>query len=67
MDYYLYHDKQMQEKIVNYYRESINIPIIPPELRKDMKMMFHTGNAEEKSQVLTVLAIIKNFFTEECI
>lgn len=65
MDYYLYHDEQMQEKIVNYYREIINTSIIPPELQKDMKMLFNTGNAGEKSQVLTVLAMIKNFFYED--
>lgn len=62
VDYYLYYDKQMQEKIVNYYREIIDTSIIPSELQKDMKMLFNTGNANEKAQVLTVLAMVKNFF-----
>lgn len=65
MDYYLQNDDQMQKYINEYFIEYINNSVIMPELRKDMKLLFSVGNALEKTQVLTVLAIVKNFFVEK--
>lgn len=64
-DYYIKNDKEMRCFVDNYYLKYINSAVIPPELKKDIGNLYATGNAGEKAQALTVLAIVRNFFVEK--
>lgn len=54
---------EFREFCRKYFDENINKPIFSDELKNDMKYLFETGNTIEKLQVMTVLAVGKNYFS----
>ncbi len=61
-DVYLRNNEEMSRYILDYFNEYIGSYQLSNELRRDMDYLFMNGTAQEKSQVLTVLGILKNFF-----
>lgn len=63
IDYWYGKNTNLQKYFEEFYDGVINTPILEEELRKDVSMMFHTGNVTDKGMALTVLAMIKKYFT----
>lgn len=64
LDYWYAKDPEIQTFYQDYYHQFIEAIPISEEIRKDMKKLFCEGTVGEKSMVLTVLAIYKNYFEE---
>lgn len=58
MDYWYQNDANVRKYLETLYEERIGNPLLPEELRQDMKRIYAEGNFTEKQQVLTVLAAI---------
>lgn len=57
-------DKQISSYYHEYYTQNIELIPVSDNIRKDMKTLYEEGTATEKSMVLTVLGIYKNYFKE---
>lgn len=62
LDYWYSKNEQIRTFYQDYYQQFIELISVPEEIKDDMKELFLKGNASEKSMVLTVLAIYKNYF-----
>ena len=54
--------KEISSEMESFFAENIEL-VSDPEIRKDCGYLYKKGNIQEKSQVLTLLASIKHFFT----
>lgn len=63
VDYWYYHDKNIQKFYESYYQNVSKDLITNEILRKDIEIMFYEGTVTEKSMALTVLSIIKKYFS----
>ena len=63
-DYWYKNYPEIKEFMDEYLRSNINNCKISKELRSDMERLYEEGNTIEKTQVLTALAAIKIYFTE---
>lgn len=62
LDYWYYTNQQLREFIDNYYHSTIEL-IKDVELRNSIKRLFTEGNAEEKTQCLSVLSLAKKIYS----
>ncbi len=62
LDYWYDKNRDLQKFYEEFYKNGINTQILDEELRKDISMMFQTGNVTDKGMALTVLAMIKKYF-----
>lgn len=63
VDYWYYKDKSIQKYLTEFYDNVIKNQALEDDLRKDISLMFHEGEVWEKSMALTVLAMVKKYFT----
>lgn len=63
-DYWYEMNYAIKEYMDNYYKANLNNKRIDDVLVTDMKFMYESGTASEKTQVLTVLATINYYFGE---
>lgn len=61
MDYWYRNDIEVRKYIGHMYQERMEHPLLPDELRRDMRCLFTEGNFAEKTQVLTVLCALHLF------
>ena len=61
-DYWYNGDGNIQTFFTDYFNQYISSSLIGDELRSAMEKLFSEGSAMEKTQVLTVLGMIKNYF-----
>ena len=61
MDYWYRNDIEVRKYIGHMYQERMEHPLLPDELRRDMRCLFTEGNFAEKTQVLTVLSALHLF------
>ena len=52
-----------QKYLTEFYDNVIKNQALEDDLRKDISLMFHEGEVWEKSMALTVLAMVKKYFT----
>ena len=64
IDYWITHDKKLQTYLNEYMQNSFSYISTPisEQLIADMKELFLSGNANEKTMVLTVLGAVKMYF-----
>ena len=62
-DYWYHRDKNIQRFLQEYYDNNINNAALDEALRKDISKLFCEGNVSEKSMALTVLAMLRKYFT----
>lgn len=65
IEYWYSSEKSIQDYFDLYYSTNVNNSYINNEIRKDIHKMFTEGSANEKTQVLTVLGMLKLLFSEE--
>ena len=63
LDYWYRRDKNIQWFLQEYYDNNINNGVLGETLKKDISKLFHEGNVSEKSMALTVLAMVRKYFT----
>lgn len=68
MAYWLEQDKNLSDTLERYAEECFkDLPVsMSKQLVSDMKWLYRTGNANEKTMVLTVLASAKLYFGTQC-
>lgn len=62
-EYWYRHDEDIQNFFGEYYNGNIERTVLEGQLKSDIEEMFLNGNVTEKSMVLTVLSIIKLYFS----
>lgn len=62
-DYWYKRDKSIQQFVQEYYDNNINNPVLDEAFKKDISGLFREGNIAEKSMALTVLAMVRKYFT----
>lgn len=65
LDYWYQNDGDIRNYLETMYEERISSGLLPEELRSDMKILFVEGNFSEKSQVLTVLSALQNWYSKD--
>ncbi len=63
VDYWYDKDRNIQKYLTDFYNSNIESQVIDDNLRKDISLMFHAGTVWEKSMALTVLAVVKKYFS----
>ena len=66
LDYWYAHDPKVQKFYKEYYEhgvENMKKAGLSSDLQKDMDYLFHEGNMCEKAMVMTVLAVVKRWFS----
>ena len=63
VDYWYDKDRNIQKYLTDFYNSNIESQVIDDNLRKDISLMFYAGTVWEKSMALTVLAVIKKYFS----
>lgn len=61
-DYWFNTNNELKTYMDNYYNDNI-INIKNSSLRKDITEMYEKGSTMEKTQVLTLLSVVKNYFS----
>lgn len=61
-DFWYNADTDIQGFFKSYFEQNIESTLIGDKLREDMKKLFYEGDTSEKTQVLTVLGMVKNYF-----
>ena len=64
LEYWYANNKGISSFYQNYFEEYIELIPVSDNVRADMKTLYNEGTASEKSMVLTVLGIYKNYFKE---
>ena len=65
IDFWYANDVNVQFYFEQYYTDNINNQCISNNLRQDITRLFQEGTAIEKTQVLTVLGMVKMYFSGE--
>ncbi|MBN1468109.1 MAG: hypothetical protein JW924_05235 [Fusobacteriaceae bacterium] len=60
-----YKDSNVKKKMDTYFNENIRKKLIGSSLRKDLNELYSEGTVFEKTQVLSVLGVVKNFFAND--
>lgn len=63
IDYWYDKDPGIQKYMQDYLEASIENPVLGEELRADIRRLFQEGSVEEKSLAVTVLAMVKKYFS----
>lgn len=63
MDYWYRKDPGIRKYMQDYMEASIDNPVLDQELRSDIRRLFQEGSVEEKSLAITVLAMVKKYFS----
>lgn len=69
LDYWIAHDQKLEDYLNEYAKNAFEFPAVAmsTQLEKDMKELYRTGNAYEKTMVLTALSAMKLYFKHEII
>jgi len=62
-EYYFKNEIKHQQKMNAYFEDTIDL-VTSETLKKDLNLLYSTGNFIEKTTVLTVLSIVKHYFGE---
>lgn len=63
VDYWYDQDPAVQKYFRDYMTSSIENPVLDGEIKRDILQLFREGNVEEKGMALTVLAMVKKYFS----
>ena len=63
IDYWYKNNQELKIFMDNYFNENIFRLDSFQELKSDCKYLYNNGNGTEKTQVLTVLSVLKNYFS----
>ena len=62
-DYWYDKNPDIRKYMQEYMEASIGNPVLGKELREDIRRLFQEGSVEEKSLAITVLAMVKKYFS----
>lgn len=64
MQYWYETNSTLRTKMDTYYKDNINLMDEYGEIQSDMKELYESGTAMEKTQVISVLSFMKKYFKE---
>ncbi|MEG1336673.1 MAG: hypothetical protein RSC99_09700, partial [Clostridiales bacterium] len=63
MNYWYLKNNNLKNYLDSYYKDNISNPKISQSLKEDMQHLYNSDSVLSKGQVLTVLSIIKQYFS----